>query len=273
MPVSWVLTRNIGDGLHAKLEVLVLDDARIRDLALCVVDNSDTLMILFLEALGLKMKATVLKLAELVAKVLVNRARVDDLLSHILMRRALLEIIDARAHLDAVEQCFGQLVVAADWDALIAVIKVVVVERIANRQALDDEGRQLRAAAAPLLLRVALDELRVNIRTDERDGLLLEVLRIAFDSLALFCDDCLGLRRRHDIPELTERVHIERQIVEMALIVRHRRVDEVVKGDESVDIRPDILIARVEDVRAILVDVDAILLLAIDIAANMVTAL
>ena len=59
----------------------------------------------------------------------------------------------------------------------------------------------------------------------------------------------------------------------MPLIVRHRRIDEVVKGDESVDIRPDILIARVEDVRAILMDVDAILLLAIDIAANMVTAL
>ena len=125
MPVSWVLTRNIGDGLHAKLEVLVLDDARIRDLALCVVDNSDTLMILFLEALGLKIKTTVLKLAELVAKVLVNRARVDDLLGYILIRRALLEIIDARAHLDAVEQCFDQLVVAADQDALIAVIELL----------------------------------------------------------------------------------------------------------------------------------------------------
>ena len=105
--------------------MLVLDDARIRDLVLRVVDNSDTLMILFLEALGLKMKATVLKLAELVAKVLVNRACVDDLLGHILIRRALLEIIEASTHLDAVNQCFDQLVVAADWDALIAVIELL----------------------------------------------------------------------------------------------------------------------------------------------------
>ena len=132
--------------------------------------------------------------------------------------------------------------------------------------------RQLRAAAAPLLLRVALDELRVDIRTDERDGLFLEVLRLAFDRLALFCDDCLRLRRRHDVPELAERIHVERQIVEMALIVRHRRVDEIVKGDELVDIRPDILIARVEDVCTIFVDVDAILLLAVDIAADMIAS-
>lgn len=251
----------------------MLDDARIRDLALRVVDNSDALMVLFFKALRLEVKTTILELSELVVEVLVNRARVDDLLGYILIRRALLEVIDSRAHLDAVEQCFDQLIVAANGDALIAVIEVVVVKRIADRQTLDDECRQLRAAAAPLLLRVALDELRVDIRADERDGLLLEVLRLALDCLALLRDDCLGLRRRHDVPELAERVHIEWQIVEMTLIVRHRRVDEVIKGDESVDIRPDILIARVEDVRAILVDVDAILLLAIDIAADMLPTL
>ena len=273
MPVGRVLARDVGDGLSAELEVLVLDDAGVRDFTLRVVDDSDTLMVLFLEALRLEVKAAVLELAELVAEVLVNRARVDDLLGHILIRRTLLEIIHARTHLDAVEQCFDQLVVAADRDALIAVIEVIVVERVAHRQALDDEGRQLRAAAAPLLLCIALDELRVDVRADERDGLLLEVLRLTLDGLALLRDDGRRLCWRHDVPELAERVHVERQVVEMALIIRHRRVDKVVERDELVDIRPDILIARVEDVRAVLVDVDAILFLTVDIAADMVTAL
>ena len=59
----------------------------------------------------------------------------------------------------------------------------------------------------------------------------------------------------------------------MALVVCHRRVDEVVERDKSIDIRPDILIARVEDVRAVLVDVDAILFFAVNIAADMITVL
>lgn len=222
MPVGRVFARDVGDGLRAELKVFVLDDARVRDFALRVVDDGDTLMVLLLQALRLEVKAAVLELAELVIEILVNRARVDDLPGHRLIGGALLEVVDTRADFDAVEQSLDQLRVAADRDALIAVIEVVVVERVANRQALDDEGWQLRAAAAPLFLRVALDELRVDVRTDERDGLLLEVLRLALDGLALLRDDGLGLRWRHDVPEFAERVHVERQVVEMALIIRHR---------------------------------------------------
>ena len=273
MPVGRILARDVGDGLRAELKVFVLDDARVRDFALRVVDDGDTLMILLLQALRLEVQAAVLELAELVIEILVNRARVDDLPGHRLIGGAVFEEVDAGADLNAVEQSLDQLRVAADRDALIAVIEVVVVERIADRQALDDEGWQLCAAAAPLLLRVALDELRVDIRADERDGLLLEVLRLALDGLALLRDDGLRLRWRHDVPELAERIHVERQVVEMALIIRHRRIDEVVECDELIDIRPDILIARVEDVCAVLVDVDAIFFLAVDIAAHMIPAL
>ena len=63
MPVGRVLTRDVGDGLSAKLEVLVFDDARIRNLALRVVDDSNTLMILFLEALRLEVKTTIFALS------------------------------------------------------------------------------------------------------------------------------------------------------------------------------------------------------------------
>ena len=273
MPVGGIFARDVGDGLRAELEMLVLDDAGVRDLALRVVDDGDTLMILLLKTLRLEVQAAVLELAELVIEILVDRAGINNLPGHGLISGALLEVVDTRADFDAVEQDFNQLVIAADRDALIAVVEVVVVERVAHRQSLDDEGWQLRAAAAPLLLRVALDELRVDVRADERDGLLLEVLRLALDGLALLRNDGLRLRWRHDVPELAERVHVERQVIEMALIIRHRRIDEVVKRDELIDIRPDVFIARVEDVRAVLVDVDAILFLAVDIAAHMIPAL
>lgn len=173
---------------------------RVYGIALGVVDDGDALMVLFLEALCLEAQAAVFELAELVAEVLVDRAGVDDFLGHRLIGDAVFEEIDAVADFDAVKQGLDQLVVAADRDALIAVVEVVVVERIADGQALDDEGRQLRAAAAPLLLRVALDELRVDVRANERDGLFLEVLRFALDGLALLRNDILSLCRRHDVP-------------------------------------------------------------------------
>ena len=273
MPVGRIFARDVGDGLRAELEMLVLDDAGVWDLALRVVDDGDTLMILLLQALRLEVKAAVLELAELVIEILVNRTRVDDLPGHGLIGGALLEVVDTRADFDAVEQGLDELVIAADRDALIAVIEVIVVERVAHRQTLDDEGWQLRAAAAPLLLRVALDELRVDVRSDERDGLLLEVLRLALDGLALLRDDGLRLRWRHDVPELAERIHVERQVVEMALIIRDRRIDEVVECDELIDIRPDVFIARMEDVCTVLVNVDAIFFLAVDIAPHMIPAL
>ena len=53
VPVGRIFTCDVGDGLRAELEVLVLDDAGVRDFALRVVDDGDTLMILLLQALCL----------------------------------------------------------------------------------------------------------------------------------------------------------------------------------------------------------------------------
>lgn len=64
MPVGRIFTCDVGDGLRAELEVLVLDDAGVRDFALRVVDDGDTLMILLLQALRLEVQAAVLELAE-----------------------------------------------------------------------------------------------------------------------------------------------------------------------------------------------------------------
>ena len=179
-------------------------------------------MILLLESLRLKTQPAILELTEPIVEVFINRPRVNDLPGHPPIRRALLEVIHPGAHLDARQQSLDELIVTALRDALIPVIEIIVVKRITHRQTLDDERRQLRAAPAPLLLRIPLDELRVDIRADKRDRLLLKIPRLPRDRAALLCDDRLGLRRRHDIPEFPERIHIERQIVEMPLVIRDR---------------------------------------------------
>ena len=105
MPIDRIFTGNVGDGLFAELKVLVLDNTGVRNLALSIVNDSDALMIFFLETLGIEAQATVFELTELVTKVLVNRASVDDLLGHRLISGAIFEKIDASTDFNAVEQC------------------------------------------------------------------------------------------------------------------------------------------------------------------------
>lgn len=242
VPVRRVFSRDVGDGLRAELEVFVFDDARVGNLAGRVVHHGDALMVFFLETFCFEAEAAVGERAERVAEICVDCPCVDDRARGVAVALPYggEVVVFARAHLDAVEQGMDEAVVAADGDALVAVVEVVVVEGVADGQAADDEGGQLRAAASPLLLGVALDELRVDVRSDERDGLFLEVLRLLdAGSAALFFDLCRSFRRRCDAPHFRKGVHVEREVVEFSAVVRDGGVDVVVERYETVDIVPD----------------------------------
>ena len=54
--------------------------------------------------------------------------------------------------------------------------------------------------------------------------------------------------------------------------VGYRRVDVVVELGEAVDVAPDVLHGGVEDVRAVAVDLDALDVLGVDVAGDVVAA-
>ena len=101
----------------------------------------------------------------------------------------------------------------------IRIVKIVIVIRIAHRETLDDECRQLRARSAPLLFRIALDELSVNIRADKANRLLFEVFGFACYDAALCFNLFTCFVRCYDTPKLRERIHIERHVVDFAFII------------------------------------------------------
>lgn len=143
MPFCWIFARDVGDGLRAEFEVLMLDDACVGDFACGVVHDGDALMVCLLEALCFEAQTAVAERPELIAEIRVDRTSVDDCLCAALIVRPYLRLIVvyACADLDALEQGIDETVVAADGDALVAVIEIVVVEGVADRQAADDEGR------------------------------------------------------------------------------------------------------------------------------------
>ena len=274
LPVRRVLARDDGLFLRAELEVLVLDDARVGDLALGVVDHGHALVVGLVERLGLEAQAAVLERAQLEVVERVDGAAVDRLGGDVGLGGDQLLVLHAAADLDALEHVGDHLGVAAHGDALVAVVEVVVVVGEAAGEALDDARGQVAAVAAPLLLGVALHERLEDIAADERQRLLLEVCRLA-DVLGghLLGDLGLGVGRRDDArPHLGEGVHVEGHVVHPAVEVGDRRVDVVVELGEAVDVVPDVPHGGVEDVRAVAVDLDALDVLGVDVAGDMVAA-
>lgn len=77
LPVGRVLACDDGLVLRAELEVLVLDDARVGDLALGVVDHGHALVVPLVKRLGLEAQAAVLQRAQLEVVDSVDGAAVD----------------------------------------------------------------------------------------------------------------------------------------------------------------------------------------------------
>ena len=274
LPVGWVLARDDGLVLRAELEVLVLDDARVGDLALGVVDHGHALVVGLVERLGLEAQTAVLERAQFKVVERVDGAAVDRPGGDIGLGGGQLLVLHAAAHLDALEHVGDHLGVAAHGDALVAVVEVVVVVGEAAGEALYDARGQVAAVAAPLLLGVALHERLEDVAADERQRLLLQVLRLS-DVLGgnLLGDLGLGVCRRDDArPHLGEGVHVEGHVVHAAVEVGYRRVDVVVEFSKAVDIVPDVLHGGVEDVRAVAVDLDALDVLGVDVAGDVVAA-
>lgn len=274
LPVGRVLARDDGLVLRVELEVLVLDDARVGDLALGVVDQGHALVVGLVERLGLEAQAAVLQRAQLEVVERVDGAAVDRLGGDIGLGGGQLLVLHAAAHLDALEHVGDHLGVAAHGDALVAVVEVVVVVGEAAGEALDDARGQVAAVAAPLLLGVALHERLEDVAAHEGQRLLLEVGRLA-DVLGghLLGDLGAGVCRRDDAgPHLGEGVHVEGHVVHAAVEVDDRRVDVVVELGEAVDVAPDVLHGGVEDVGAVAVDLDALDVLGVDVAGDVVAA-
>ena len=247
----------------------MFDDPGPGGLPVGVVHSGVALEIGGVQHLGLKPDGAVLQIAQLVAEVGIDGAGVDDLVRQSVQFGLVLQIVHIQANLDAIEHIGHHFGVAAHGDALVQSVEVVVIEGEADRQTLDDEGGQVLAVAAPLLLGVALDQLLIDVGANEGDGLLLQILGLGDAGGALLLLDLgLGLLRRDHTPHLIKGIHVEGQRIELALVIGHGGVGEPVEGGELVDVVPDLGVVGVEDVSAVDVDVDALHLFGVDVAGD-----
>ena len=120
---------------------------------------------------------------------------------------------------------------------------------------------------------ITFDKFDIDICTHQTDCLFFKVLRFVCNSLFLFVDYCFCLLRCADSPHFAEGIHIKRQVIYFSVIVSNRAVDVIVKFSKLVDIIPYFFIAGMEDMSAVFMNVDAVLLFAVNIAADMVSSI
>ena len=270
---------NAVDGISEVFEVLVLDDSGVGDVALGVVDHGAALVVGGVERFFLEVDGAVFQLAEAVAVEFINLTGEDDFFSLGFPVFSAGEEVLVHSCFDAFQQGCGEFVVTADGDALVGIVEVVVVVDEADGQAAYDEGRKLGAGASPLLFCVAFDEFLVDIPADEGERLLFQVAGLCGAGsvhgcegvLFLSFDDGLGFCRCGAAPHLVEGVHVEGQVVTLAPVLCHGGVREAVEGYQRIHKVPHLLAGCVEDVAAVLVYVDAVLLFAVDVAAKVWT--
>ena len=180
------------------------------------------------------------------------------------------QIIHAGFNITARKQLVNDHIIATDRDALVQVVKIVVVIGKTYREPADDKRRKIFAVTSPLLLGVALYQLLVNIGSHQADGLLLQVSRLTSHCLLLLLNDRLCLCRSADAPHLAEGIHIKRHIVHLALVIGYRAVGVAVELSQIIYIIPHLTVAGMEDVCSVTMHMNPLHILAIHISADMI---
>ena len=249
----------------------MLNNSGPRRLGIRVVDCGVALEIGEIKHFGLKADGAIREGAERIAEIRVNRPGVDHALRESVQLFLLFQIIYAKPHLNAVQHPLHHPGVAAHRNTLIQGIEVVIVKRQAHRQAFDDKGRKVFACPPPLFLGIAFYQLLIHIAANQRDGLFLKILRLADNLLPLLRDFCLSFLRRDNSPHSVKGIHIKREAEKLSLIICYRRIRKPVEVGKTPHIIPYGFVIGMEDMRAVLMDVDAFDLFGVDISGDVGT--
>ena len=158
-----------------------------------------------------------------VVKVLVNHPCKDHFFSRAFQFFTIGEEINPKFYFYITQHVFNDDIVTTDWNPLVTVIKVVIIKGQTHWEALNDERRQVCCRTSPLFFRIALDQLFIDIWTDQLDRLFFQVFRLnIFHIRRLLRNLVFDFLRSLCPPHGIEGIHVEGKIVEAALVISYR---------------------------------------------------
>ena len=188
----------------------MLDNACPRCFSICVVHSGIALEVRLVEDFVFKANGTVLQITERIIEISINRSGINNSFRQLVHLIFIFQVVHIKPNFDTLKHVLHHLCISTNRDSLVKSVEVVVIKCQAHRQTFNNERRQILAVTPPLFLRVALDQLFVNVSTDKTNRLLFQILRLAYDFLALLVNLSLSLFRCHNAPHFIERIHIKR---------------------------------------------------------------
>ena len=150
------------------LEMFMLDNPRIRHIAVGVVNDRITLIIRNIKHLCLETHRSVFESSKAIVKEAIYRPRIDQLIGvfapHSIPR---LKKIAIGLDITSPQQPLDKFVVSAARYSLISIIEIVVVVGEPQRKTTDDKSRQLRTFPPPLLFGISFYQGGIYIPGDE----------------------------------------------------------------------------------------------------------
>lgn len=104
-------------------------------------------------------------MTKFIVKIFINSTGIDYFFCYLLVFIEADVKIAVKFYIYAVKQLFYNSVIATNGYALIAIVKIVVIICITNRQAFNYKSRQFCTFSAPLFFGVAFNKFGINIYT------------------------------------------------------------------------------------------------------------
>ena len=213
--------------------MLVFNDSGVGDLPLCIIHHRISLIIIALRQILLfEGEGAILKIAKAIIKIFIDHAGIQHLVksnivfavfSALLLFRKESTVLRVQQDLRPLKKLFHNPGIATYGNALISVIKIIVVIDKPEWQPFNNESRQFLTVSAPLLFRVPFDQFLIDIRPGKRQCLFLQILWLRdMQLLYLLLNLRLRLSRRFNPPELRKSIHIEGEIINLVLIYGNR---------------------------------------------------
>ena len=250
----------------------MLNDPCIGCFSVSIIYSSISLKINLIQKLRFKTHASVFQCSKAVVKISIHRTSIDNLIRQTVPVLPVFQIILLQPDLNAFKHILHQPRIPSNRNPLIQRIKIIIIKGKTYRQTFDDKCRQLTARTSPLLLRISLDQLFINIGSYQRDCLLFQVLRLYDMGLSLLLLNLLcGFLWCYHTPHFIKGIHIKRKTVQLPLVISHRTVGKAVKVCIFCHIVPYHPVIGMKNMCTIPVYMDSFYILCVNIPGNMIS--
>ena len=148
------------------------------NISFSVIYHCITLIVVGIKSFILKVYSSILQYSKFIIKELINHSGIYSFISYIRIFLYEISVLGICSYFYTLKKLFNYSGISSNRNTLVSVIEIIIVKCKSQRQSLYNKCRKFLGISAPLLFRISLYKLFVYIFSDQRYGLLFQILRV-----------------------------------------------------------------------------------------------